>query len=168
MQWVALYSQSGTELSKVCKKIDRYPDYIFCDKKRTEIVSDIEVKTEFISHKQILQRIKQLSDNTIITLHGYLRIIDKDSIKFNMFNIHPGDIIKHPQLKGIHPQQKAIDLKLKTTGIIIHRVNEFVDSGDIIKYKKHIIEDNITVEHLTEQLKNISVNAWVELLQDIL
>lgn len=163
--WVALFSNSGNELAEVCERLGRYPDRILVDKIRTTVHSDIDCRSELLSHKEILEELKNLPDDTIVTLHGYLRIINGDSIKENMYNVHPGDIIKYPELVGIHPQRRALDLKLPSTGVVIHKVTDELDGGEIQLFVGHDIKEGIDESTLIGELREIAVKMWVMLLR---
>jgi folate-dependent phosphoribosylglycinamide formyltransferase PurN len=163
--WVALFSNSGSELAEVCERLGRYPDRILVDKIRTTVHSDIDCRSELLSHKEILEELKNLPDDAIVTLHGYLRIINGDSIKESMYNVHPGDIIKYPELVGIHPQRKAIDLKLPSTGVVIHKVTDELDGGEIQLFVSHDIEPGTDENKLIKELRDISIKMWMMLLR---
>lgn len=163
--WVALFSNSGSELAEVCARLGRVPDKIYLDKVRTNIDSSIDSLTTVLPHDTIMDELKDLPDDTIITLHGYLRIIRRECIKPNMYNVHPGDIIKYPELVGIHPQRKAVDLKLPSTGVVIHKVTDELDGGEIQLFVAHDIEPGTDENKLIKELRDVSIKMWVMLLR---
>lgn len=163
--WVALFSNSGNELAAVCNKLGKKPDVIYCDKKRGTWHSSIDDDTILLSHNDIVKTISILPKDTFITLHGYLRLIPQDGISDNMYNVHPGDIVKYPELKGIHPQAKAIELNLPSTGVVIHKVIPEVDSGEIISSAEYTINNNETEHSLINNLRDLSIDLWCEFLR---
>lgn len=164
MRWIALFSQTGSEIVGIKKNL-RSPDLCFTNNpnfnNRDIIVEDA------ISTSEVYNRLRSLSSHdTIITLNGWLRILPADIVKkFEIYNIHPGNIIKYPQLKGIHPQAKALKLGLKDTGVVIHRVIEAVDEGEIVASCECEIKDD-TEETLSNKLRNLSITLWTDFLKE--
>lgn len=163
--WVALFSNSGSELGSLCRKLGTKPDVILCDKIRGEWDSDIANNTQLRDHNDIVDLLASYPEDTLITLHGYLRLIPQKAIKDNMYNVHPGDIIKYPQLKGIHPQAKALELNLPTTGVVIHKLTGEVDSGEIVSFAAYSMKENENKYSLINNLRDISINLWYEFLR---
>ena len=163
--WVALFSNSGSELGSLCRKLETKPDIILCDKIRGEWDSNIANITQLQEHKDIVNLLASYPEDTLITLHGYLRLIPHYAIKENMYNVHPGDIIKYPQLKGIHPQAKALELNLPSTGVVIHKLTSEVDSGEIVSFASYNMKENETKLSLINNLRDISINLWYEFLR---
>lgn len=169
MNWIALFSNSGNEIAEISKRLGRYPDRIICDKKRTEWNNYISDKVELVSHDKIIDQLSVRAPlHSLVTLHGYLRILPAYSILPYTFNVHPGDIINYPELKGIHPQKKALELKLPTTGVVIHEVTPEVDDGKILMLEKYTIKENETEESLINSLRDISIDMWVKFIRGII
>lgn len=169
MRWVALFSQTGSEIEGISKNL-RTPDICYTNN------PDIQYKNNFVSKivekkystNEVYNDIRYLyTYNTIITLNGWLRIVPKDiTNRFEIYNVHPGNIEKYPELKGIHPQQKALDLGLKDTGVVIHRVNEKVDDGEIVATATCNIDKDETVDTLSNKLRNLSITLWTDFLKE--
>ena len=173
--WFALFSQSGTEIVEVASRLGKWPDYIFTDNKdknswhsslrkhsATNIIKHKDMKKEIESNISMFQSLR--GTTPIVTLHGYLRILPE--INCEVYNGHPGDIVTYPELKGKDPQQKALDLKLPTTGTIIHKVTKEVDSGEIISYNTLKILEDDTVSSLSNSLRNMSIDLWTVFLKE--
>lgn len=163
--WIALFSNSGNELAAICSKLGRKPDVVYCDKERVDWHSDISDATSLMSHVDVVKALSILPKNTLVTLHGYLRLIPESGISNNMYNVHPGDIVKYPELKGIHPQAKALELKLPSTGVVIHQVTSEVDSGKIVSSAEYSINNNETELTLINNLRDLSIDLWCEFLR---
>lgn len=164
--WIALFSQSGSEIAEIANRLGDYPDLVLCDKVRCEWHPMIKDRAIVVPDATI-QKILRLSDsNTLVTLHGYLRIIKPESIKENMYNVHPGDIETYPELRGIHPQRKALDLGLPRTGVVIHKVDAGVDTGEIVASEQYVIYDHEDEFSLIRNLRNLSIEMWVTLLKE--
>ena len=59
-----------------------------------------------------------------------------------------------------------MDLKLPTTGTIIHKVTEEVDSGEIVSYNTLKIMEQDTVITLSNALRSLSISLWIEFLKE--
>lgn len=106
-----------------------------------------------------------LDKRDIILLMGYLRIIPEWMCsEYNIYNLHPGNIQKYPELKGIHPQKKAIERRLRDTGCSIHRVSKEVDEGEVVLSSIVDISLGETEESLIEKLSRDAKNLWVKFL----
>ena len=167
MRWIAFFSQTGNEINSLSRLLGRYPDLIVTNKPDLSNVNqflpkDIILHIPDKSQSDIYESI--LKPDDLITLHGYLRIIPKDICeKYNIYNSHPGLISKYPILKGKDPQKKAFDLKLKTSGVVIHKVIPEVDSGEILLKKEIYIFEN-SLDQIYSKLHECSVNLWYEFL----
>lgn len=162
-----MFSQSGTEIAEICKRLNRWPDRIYTTNKNLASINvDLHAQSvKVMSHDQIVHELKNttFADGDFITLHGYLRILPELPVK--AYNGHPGDIVTYPELKGKDPQQKALDLKLPQTGCIIHEVTQELDSGTIVAQSgAYSIEENETIDSLVANLRKISIDLWVGFL----
>ena len=170
-KWIALFSQSGSELAGICKNLGVCPDIIFTNNSNLDsLCADIQSMPRLAYMKsQSIHDVLSINYAQIITMHGYTRILPKPITDQNfVINGHPGDIIKYPELKGKDPQQKAIDLGLRSTGVVIHRASEELDSGEIMSFRQVIINEKDTVESLSLRLKEVSINMWTDVMKDVL
>jgi len=173
--WIAMYSQTGSELYEICKALKRYPDQIISDSFcRGKTVNDLNEtickKTTFL-----LQRVtkgdyphimEDFDKNPIITLHGWLNIVPQLICEeYEIYNGHPGLITKYPILMGKDPQKKAVELGLEESGCVIHRVSPGVDEGEILVSKPVNIK-GFSLDKTIEILHNASIKLWVEFLKE--
>jgi len=170
--WIALFSQSGSELEAVSSRLGKTPDRVFTNNKNYDLSSTPFPACVYMKSTDIFDRLRYMlirPDHVIITLHGFLRILPPDICEmFEIYNGHPGDIITYPELRGKDPQQKALDLKHKTARAVIHRVTPTVDDGHIVATTPLIpISDTLQdVNVLINLLKADSVLAWEKLLKE--
>lgn len=172
-KWIALFSQSGTEVVEIAKRLGRAPDLILTDRNYDNRHPDIFNMSKLLvmSHGGVEEMLKLYvnQDKTcIVTLHGYLRILSPsicDLYEYRMFNGHPGDIVTYPELKGKDPQKKALQLQLPSTGTIIHEVTSELDSGGIVDRATLDIDKDMTEEVLITKLRDLSIDLWVNLLK---
>ena len=149
MKWIGLYSQTGSELKTLSKRLGREPDLVFTNNKK---------KKGWMTHDDIMEQILNYPD-ALITLHGYLRIIPAlQCEKLNMYNGHPGLITLYPELKGKDPQERS--LSYDRLGAVVHKVIEGVDEGDIIASASY----RNTAQNIDEVYnicKHASMIAWL-------
>jgi len=143
--WVAFFSQSGSEMYNIMSRTGKRPVAIITNKqddtglnaylKRDKDLGLLNwiilpVNPSLKDYKQALKPFK----TPLITLHGYLRIIPKEiCTKYEIYNLHPGLITQYPELKGKDPQIRAVQLGHKVAGAVIHKVTPTVDDGEIIQ-----------------------------------
>ena len=176
--WIALFSQTGSEIVNISKKLERRPDLVITNNRpdhlRTmdpEIVSQNYILHETLNkpkEETLTNIFRQYSKDTelIITLHGWLRIIPpKLCDKYNIFNGHPGLITKYPELKGKDPQVKMMNGNYDTMGCVLHEVTAGVDEGKVLS-SKEVSREGLEEQDIFRILANISQDLWVEFLKD--
>jgi folate-dependent phosphoribosylglycinamide formyltransferase PurN len=171
--WIALFSQSGSEIVAIAEAIGAWPEFIFTDNKKKDSWhpklrsrSSVFIEKPDTLPKFVQENVNMLQTwkgTSIVTLHGYLRIMPMLTVE--MYNGHPGDIVKYPELKGKDPQRKALDLNLPSTGCVIHKVTEEVDSGEILSYNTYDMQGDEDEDILVDRLRDISVDMWAEFLK---
>lgn len=159
-KWVALYSQTGSELRDICANLKRHPDIILCNNRES---------ASYQSHEDIESYLLNLKPG-IVTLHGYLKILSPEvCARHRIINGHPGPIHRYSDLKGKDPQIRWFmnQSNYSVMGTVIHEVIPEVDEGKIISY----MESTGFPENLNDtisQLKTMSVMLWINLLKEIL
>ena len=143
--WIAFFSQSGTEINNIIHHIGKVPAAIITNRQNDDgLHTGLKLKRDngelnWITlpknpeSKDYKKALKPFKD-PLITLHGYLRIIPKDICKKykNIYNLHPGLITEYPELKGKDPQARAVKAGHKIAGAVIHKVIPAVDEGEIV------------------------------------
>ena len=132
MQWVAFFSQTGTEIVEISESLGRWPDKIITNKRPDHLrtINDklLEKEIIYLPNKPTEDDYDAvLQDNTIITLHGWLRVVPPVICnKYLIYNGHPGLITEYPELKGKDPQVRAYEGikegKYPSAGAVIHKV----------------------------------------------
>lgn len=168
MKWYPFFSQTGFELAEI---IDAgfTPSIIFTNRKDLSKIDERLKKFKIVQFKEFdeLNVFRSDLETGLVTLHGFLRIFPKEFIFNNMFNGHPGLITKYPVLKGKDPQIKAFDLKLETSGCVIHKVVEEVDSGEILLSKEVEIK-HLNLDQIYDIIKINSIALWKQFLKETL
>ncbi len=182
--WVVLFSQTGSEIVRLQKHTGRWPDKIFTNnsdietwhpkmrqlhksglssqsgKSRINIVNNLQANTCNFLHN--------VKKDSLITLHGWLRIIPGDiSKQYELVNGHPGLINTYPDLKGKDPQIRAYDSNYGVIGSVVHRVTPIVDDGKILTYTAIYRETKDTLEDVFEKLAFTSLKSWQKFFNNI-
>tara|TARA_R100001443_G_scaffold138_3_gene558 strand:+ start:237 stop:752 length:516 start_codon:yes stop_codon:yes gene_type:complete len=89
----------------------------------------------------------------MIVMAGWMRIVSKkfcDEFAGRIINLHPSLL---PKYKGLHAVEQALKADEDETGCTVHFVNEYLDSGAIIKQQVVPILPTDTVESLTRAIQ---------------
>jgi folate-dependent phosphoribosylglycinamide formyltransferase PurN len=171
MLWVAFFSQTGSEIVELSKSIKRKPDLLVTNNFEDKIkfhpgIRELGVTIMSAKHDMIMNYFRnQVVYNvpqTLISLHGYLRILPADICeKYEVYNGHPGAITLFPELKGKDPQEKVWQEndKYNIIGSVVHKCTSELDGGDVLK-SVYVRNRNYTREDLYASLKMTSLSAW--------
>jgi folate-dependent phosphoribosylglycinamide formyltransferase PurN len=169
MKWIAFFSQTGSEIVELCKEIDRKPDVIVTNNREDAIpynpgIRELDVVIHIASHDQLMEyfRTQTIHDpkETIITLHGYLRILPPDICeKYDIYNGHPGYITAYPVLKGKDPQKRAWEGKYNWIGCVIHKVTAGVDEGPVVE-QTGVPNTTKSLDEMYSKKKQMSLHLW--------
>jgi folate-dependent phosphoribosylglycinamide formyltransferase PurN len=163
MKWVALSSFSGSELLTITTLLDQQP-IIATNNRSSKLLS---VGATQLSDRPAVDEYYNLfgNDCDIVTLHGWNRIIpDAVCNRYNIYNVHPGDIVNYPTLlKGYNPQQNAVERGFDRTGVVIHKCIPELDSGEIARFTQVDIK-GLDVDAVIARLRSVSIDMWVDFL----
>lgn len=179
--WYAMFSHTGKELEAVSKRLGRTPDVIYTNnpKYTGSLVSRIWCGR----HDDILESsIGVLCSNSVLTLHGYNRILPKWYVEWlkekniKCYNLHPAPIQLYKDLKGKDPQERLFkgiqDGQYRHIGNVIHEVIPEVDSGEILAWSlQEVTKDTpvcSSVELLSRSLHTDATLLWTEFLKEVL
>ena len=87
MKWIAMYSQTGSEIVDICENIKRKPNLILTNNIIfNQRVLDLNVPIAVNKHDVLMNYLRYnsnilKSEKVLITLHGYLR--DRKSTRLN-------------------------------------------------------------------------------------
>jgi folate-dependent phosphoribosylglycinamide formyltransferase PurN len=184
MQWVTLFSQTGSEIVKLQEHLGRWPDVIFTNnsdvdtwhpemqkfhkqgkdsingKSRVRVVTNLQARTCNFLHT--------INKESLITLHGWLRIVPENICEqYNIVNGHPGLITAYPQLKGKDPQVRAYEDNYGVIGSVVHKVTPEVDDGEVLTYTAIYRQNKDTLDDVFEKLAFTSFKSWQKFFSDI-
>ena len=89
----------------------------------------------------------------MIVMAGWMKVVSKkfcDEFAGRIINLHPSLL---PKYKGLHAVEQAMKAGEEETGCTVQFVNEYLDSGAIIKQQVVPILPNDTVESLTRAIQ---------------
>lgn len=162
--WIALFSQTGSEIVNLSNKLKNGPDIILTNNADRstwhEGIEKLPSNIYVMTPKEIVSTLLSYQP-CLVTLHGYLRILPAEVCDHHtVINGHPGDIVLHPELKGKDPQKKALELGLESTGVVLHQAIAEVDAGEIITRAYYPIPEGCTEEQLINNLKYLQLVLW--------
>jgi methionyl-tRNA formyltransferase len=105
-------------------------------------------------------------DPDLIVVAAYGKILKKGILEYPRFkcvNVHASLL---PKWRGASPIQSAILYGDQRTGVTIMKMDEGIDTGEILTQKEIIIEENDTTGTLTEKLAIAGGQLLVETLPD--
>lgn len=115
------------------------------------------------TNQELQHRLRQAAPGAIVVV-GYGRIIPKwmlDLPRYGNINLHASIL---PKYRGAAPIQWAIASGEKLTGVTTMRIDEGLDTGDILLQQELGIADDDTSETLAPRLAAIGADLMVETL----
>ena len=179
--WYAMFSHTGKEIDAVSERLGRRQYMIFTNNPKYN--GPLMSRVCFDRHDGILENsIGILAPNSVLTLHGYNRILPKWYVEYlkehniECYNLHPAPIQLYKELKGKDPQERLFkgiqDGHYTYIGNVIHEVVPEVDSGEIFAWDLAQVDSNApickSVESLSESLHNAATLLWTEFLKEAL
>ena len=121
------------------------------------------IQPEDLKDKQSQSQLALLNPDVMVVA-AYGQILPKSILeipKLGCLNIHASLL---PRWRGAAPIERAILEDDRETGISIMKMNEGLDTGDILLDKKCMISNHETAQTLHDTLSNIGANAILETL----
>jgi phosphoribosylglycinamide formyltransferase-1 len=103
----------------------------------------------------------------LVVLAGFMKILPASfvqALKGKLINTHPSLL---PEFPGAHAVRDALAAGVTRTGVTIHKVDEGVDTGEIIVQQEVLIVPNDSGESLHERIKVVERELLVKTVQDI-
>jgi methionyl-tRNA formyltransferase len=138
---------TANDFKKLAKKMGA--DYIF---------------TKNINENKIQDKIKKANADLGISINNTL-LISKEVLskfKFGILNLHAGDL---PKYRGNATANWAILNGEKKIVLTIHKMDEGLDSGDIVIQNNFRINDQTTITDFYEYLENIGPNLFLKAIK---
>jgi len=154
---VAVYTQPDRPKGRG-KVLTACPVKIFAEKNNLLVIQPEDLKD-----KQNQKQLTLLNPDIMVVV-AYGQILPKAVLqipKLGCLNIHASLL---PRWRGAAPIERAILEGDRETGISIMKMNEGLDTGDILLEKKCTISNHETAQTLHDTLSNIGANAILETL----
>ena len=181
-RWIAMFSQSGSEIAALAKHLGKWPDVIITNNtdrnKWCKPLQELELRQKGKAYGggtsiQVVSSIQARTANflhginnakdALITLHGWLRIIPKEICEqYEIVNGHPGLINVHPELKGKDPQIRAYEAGHATIGSVVHKVTPVVDDGEILEWTATYQDEDDVWADVLAKFQHTSFSSWVK------
>lgn len=103
----------------------------------------------------------------LVVLAGFMKILSANfvqALRGKLINTHPSLL---PEFKGAHAVRDALAAGATKTGVTIHKVDEGVDTGEIIIQQEVLIEPGDSEEILHERIKRVERDLLVRTVEDI-
>lgn len=176
-RWIPFFSQTGLEIYNIIKKTGIKPyrivtnlDPADADKINSNLFRNYSDLIYFLPNRPTPEEYETVvgsNKGTLITLHGWLRIVPKAVCKkYRIYNGHPGLITKYPELKGKDPQLRSFLGNYETGGSIIHKVTPGVDEGPVL-LEKEILFKKYDLDATFRILSHTSLELWIEFFNKI-
>ena len=110
-----------------------------------------------------IEQFKSLNPDIVIVA-AYGLLIPKEFLeipKHGFINIHPSDL---PRWRGAAPIQRTIMAGDKKTAICIMKMDEGLDTGDIILRKEILLDDEITAKELHDKCSELGGEMILDVL----
>ena len=154
---IAVYCQPDRPKGRG-KALTACPVKIFAEKNNLLVIQPEDLKD-----KQNQKQLTLLNPDIMVVV-AYGQILPKAVLeipKLGCLNIHASLL---PRWRGAAPIERAILEGDRETGISIMKMNEGLDTGDILLDKKCTISNHETAQTLHDTLSNIGANAILETL----
>ena len=178
LKWYGLFSHTGKELETLANQCSQYGIRL-----SGAITDNIEYEGNLISKGVKLYQLMSYNDinwmlkqphlipnDSLITLNGYMGILPAHVLKnlksrgCRVYNIHPAPIQLYPELRGKDPQERMYEgiqkREYNYIGVVIHEVDEGVDTGKIVHRVLQMADHGMTKDELYERLRELGTQAW--------
>jgi folate-dependent phosphoribosylglycinamide formyltransferase PurN len=175
-KWVTFFSQTGSEIYKISKKINRVPDVIVTNKPKDKVLEiNQDLFFEYVDRivwlpkKPSVEEYRQvIPENAFVTLHGWLRIIPPEICEeYEIYNLHPAPIHLegYEIYKGKDPQVRIYEDKVKYSGNVIHECIAELDAGKILA-KNYFDVQGLDLETIFKLTHSKATELWCCFLEN--
>lgn len=156
----AVYTRKAKESGRG-KKIQNTPIYDFARQNNLTIFTPATFK-----NGKNIDELKKLKPDLIVVV-AYGLILPQELLdipKYGCINLHPSLL---PKYRGCAPMERCLLSNDTETGVCIIKINEELDSGDIIATKKITISNNTDIKSLKNELSEIGSDMIIDIINKI-
>lgn len=173
-KWFAFFSHTGSEIVEIHKRTGHTPDCVVTNRSPGDQLINTELlhlptQIKYLNNRpdtnDYLSILEDCDNTCLCTLHGWMRIMPKQVCdNYEMYNLHPGLISRYPELKGKDPQRRVCHETHDHVGVVVHRVNEGVDEGEILLE----VSCRNTGWRTDQTLRSLALDAWLTFFDTVL
>ena len=107
----------------------------------------------------------------LVVLGGFMRILSPSIVekyKGKIVNVHPSLLPKFGGKMNMSVHQAVLDAGEKETGMTIHKVDEGIDTGEIILQKTVAVDPADTVETLRAKVQGLEKEWYPKVVKELL
>ncbi len=171
----ALFEMKGVEVVAVFtppdkpagrgKLVKKTPVKIFSEKHNIKVIQPIKIRKEW---KSCLDELKEFGEIHVGVVAAYGHILTKEILDFPLMsclNVHPSIL---PRWRGATPIHRPILNGEKETGVTLMKMDEGLDTGDIVCIEKIQITEKETFGSMHDKLAELGGQMLRENLFDFL
>mgnify|MGYP003289929890 FL=1 len=185
MKNIAIFaSGSGTNAENLIRtfaQTDIFVTRVYCNNPKAKVIERAQnlnvpvtvfSKEDFYESSMIYDLLRK-EQVEFIVLAGFMLFIPSNILSAfdnKILNIHPSLLPKYggKGMFGIHVHEAVIANKEGKSGITIHLVNEFFDSGEIVFQKECLVLPNDTPEVLAQRVHQLEYEYYPQVVRNIL
>ncbi len=170
MEAIINSAEAGRLDAEVAVVISDNKDAQALDKAQKKEIPAVFVDPESLSKEGYSQKLLDVIkpyNIDLIVLAGFMRLIGKDLIDAyteRIINIHPSLL---PSFPGLDAQEQAFQYGVKYSGCTVHFVDYSMDTGPIIGQAVVPVEEDDTVESLTNRILVEEHKLYPEVIQKL-
>lgn len=178
-------SGMGSNAVNICKYFANAPNIcvkvLVCNKPKAKVIENVQPfnlqlilidKTDFEQPEKLIEQLQSEAIDLLV-LAGFLWLIPEAIIKTypdKIINLHPALLPNYggKGMYGARVHQAILENRETESGITIHYVNERYDEGSIIFQAKTAINENETVESLSQKIHQLEYQHFPKVIEDLL
>jgi methionyl-tRNA formyltransferase len=125
------------------------------------------IKTRSVRSEDFLTQFDKLDYDLVVSAH-FQRILPArifDRARMGALNLHPSLL---PKYRGMAPQHWPIILGEAETGVTVHRIDEGVDTGRIMRQVRILLDPDIYIHELQTRFLSVYRSIMIEAVERLL
>ena len=129
-------------------------------------VNDVFTPNKLKNNREIVDVLRQKNTDFIVVV-SYGKIIPKaiiDVPRYEIINLHPSAL---PRFRGAAPIERAIESGDEETEICIMKVDEGLDTGDVLIRQKYVIGKTKHASEIVPEIAEIGADLIIQAINDV-